>query len=149
MAPRIGESALLRFGLENYSLTGAAVHHDADRFRKLQVADTALFSHGRLFRQPLPIDRAFARVGIHGEVTDPKGSEILEEMAALRWGDAKIVESRLNNHARAGDFIPFDRNAQPGLVRSPASNPDQQIGSVLRIELAIELSNRLGHFLAA
>ena len=73
----------MRFGLKNYSLTRAAVHHDADRFRKLQVADTALLSHSRLFRQPLPIDRAFARVGIHGEVSDAKGSEILEEMAAL------------------------------------------------------------------
>jgi len=108
-----------------------------------------LLSHRRLFRQPLPIDRAFAGVGIHGEVSDPKGSEILEEMAALRWGNAKIVESRFNNHARAGDFIPFDRNAQPGFVRSPAPNTNQQIGPVLRVEQAIELSDRLGHFLAA
>src|SRR5260221_12340544 len=70
-------------------------------------------------------------------------------MAALRWGDAKIAEPGLNNHARAGDFIPLDRNAEPGFVRSPAPNPDQQIGPVLRVEPAIELSDRFGHFLAA
>src|ERR1700688_3390172 len=70
-------------------------------------------------------------------------------MATLRWGNAKIVESCFNNHARAVDFIPFVWNAQPGFVRSPAPNPDQQIGPVLRIELTIELSDRLGHFLAA
>ena len=55
-SPRFRSLALERFGLEDYSLTGVAVHHDADRFRKLQVADTALLSHCRLFRQPLPID---------------------------------------------------------------------------------------------
>src|SRR6266436_4281568 len=70
-------------------------------------------------------------------------------MAALRWGDAKIAESSLDNHARAGDFIPFDRNAQPGFSRSPAANPDQQIGPVLAVEHTIELSHRLGYFLAA
>src|SRR3981081_191923 len=70
-------------------------------------------------------------------------------MAALRGSNAKIAESRLNNHARAGDFIPFDRNAEPRFVRSPAPYPDQQIGPVLPVEQAIEVSNRPGHFLAA
>src|SRR5208282_2565166 len=109
---------------------GAAVHHDADRFRKLQMADTALLFHRRLFRQPLPVDGAFAGVWIHGEVTDLKGSEILKEMAALRWGDAKIAEPRFYNHARTGDFIPFDWNAQPRFGRPPAPHPNQEIGPV-------------------
>src|ERR1700687_2802414 len=52
----VRDFALVRFGLEDYALAGAAVHHDADRFRKLQAADTALLFHSRLFRQPLPID---------------------------------------------------------------------------------------------
>jgi hypothetical protein len=46
----IRDSVLVRFGLEDYALTGAAVHHYADRFRKLQVADTALLFDRRLFR---------------------------------------------------------------------------------------------------
>src|ERR1035441_5179662 len=70
-------------------------------------------------------------------------------MAALRRGNAKIAESRLHNHARAGDFIPFDRNAQPGFSRSPASHPNQKIGPVLLIEQAIEPRDRRGYFLAA
>src|SRR5260370_39452189 len=52
----VRDLALVRFRLEDYALTRAAIHHYVDRFRKLQVADTALLFHGRLFRQPLPID---------------------------------------------------------------------------------------------
>ena len=115
----------------------------------MQVADTTLLFRGCLLHQPLPIDRAFAGVWIHRKVTDLKGGQILEEMAALRWGDSKIAESGFDNHAGAGDFIPFDRNTQPGFSRSPASNSDQQIRPVLLVEAAIELSDGLGHFLAA
>ncbi len=70
-------------------------------------------------------------------------------MAALRWGDTKVAEAGLNNHARAGDFVPFDRNAEPGFGRSPAPHPDQQIGPVLLIEQTIEAGDRVSHFLAA
>src|SRR5208282_317314 len=38
-----------RFRFEDYALTGAAVHHDADWFLELQVADAAVLFHGRLF----------------------------------------------------------------------------------------------------
>ena len=113
------------------------------------MADTALLFYGWLFGQPLPIYGAFAGVGIYGEVTDLKGSEILEEMAALRWGDAKIAESGLNNRPRAGDFIPFYGDAEPGFGRSPAAYADQEIGAVLLVETAIELSYGGGYFLAA
>ena len=127
-----GHPAPELFGLEDRSLAGAAVHYYSDRFRELQVADAALLFHGRLFGQPLPIDGAFAGIGIHGEVSDLEGGQILEEMAALRGSDAEIAESGFDDHARAGDFVPLDRNAQPGFGRSPAAYADQQIGTVLR-----------------
>src|SRR5271156_3989445 len=70
-------------------------------------------------------------------------------MTALRWSYSKIAEPSLHDHACAGDFIPFDWNAQPGFGRSPAPNSDQQIGPVVPKEQAVELSDRLGYFLAA
>ena len=104
-------SALHVLGLEDCALAGAAVHYYAGWFCKLQVADTALLFHGRLFRQPLPIDGAFAGIWIHGEVSDLECSEVLEKMAALGWGDTKIAESGFDYYARAGDFVPFYGNA--------------------------------------
>lgn len=60
----------LRLRLKDYSLTGAAVHHNANGFSEPQVPDTSLFFYGWLFRQPLPIDGTFASVRIHREITD-------------------------------------------------------------------------------
>src|SRR5208282_1998326 len=70
-------------------------------------------------------------------------------MAALRWSYSEIAESGLDYHARAGDLVPLYRNAQPRFGRSPAAHPDQQVGAVLFIELAIEPCYCRGHFLAA
>src|ERR1019366_1932632 len=95
---------LARFRLEDDALAGAAVHDHADGIVEVKMTHAAVLAQRSLAAQPVPIDGAFAGVWIHGEVTDLKGSEILEEMAALRWGDAEIAESGLNNHARAGDF---------------------------------------------
>ncbi len=60
-----------------------------------QVANAAVFLDGGLLSQPFPIDESLPGVGIHGEVADLKGGEVLEEVAALRGRDAEIAETRL------------------------------------------------------
>lgn len=109
----------------------------------------AVFTDWPLRIQPLPINRTFPGIGIYREITDLKGGEILKEMAALRWSDAKIAEAGFDNDASGGDFIPLDWNAEPGIVRTPAANPDQQIRTILGIEYSVEMSDGLGDFLAA
>jgi len=133
---------------EDYSLTGAAVHYYSDGFREAQVADTALLFHGRLFRQPSPIYGAFARVWIHGEITDLEGGQVLEEMAALRGSHSEVAETGFDYYAGAADLVPLYWNTQPGFSRSPASDADEQIGTIVFVELAIETGNGRGDFLA-
>ena len=70
-------------------------------------------------------------------------------MAALRRRDSEVAESRFDNDARAADFVPLHRNAQPRFGRSPAAHANQQVRPVLFIKLAIETRDRLGDFLAA
>ena len=86
----------------------------------------ALFFDSGLLGQPVPVDRAFASVGVHREVSDLKGREVLEEVAALRRCDTEVAEAGFDNYAGGGDFVPLDRNAEPGIVRSPASYSDQK-----------------------
>ena len=102
--------------LEDHSSAGAAVHNYADGVVEVKMPDASFFGHRRLVSQPIPIDRAFARFRIHREIADLKRGQILEEMAALRRGDAKIAEPRFNDHTRAGDFVPLDRNTEPRIV---------------------------------
>src|ERR1700682_3744204 len=110
------------------------------------MPDTTLFFHGRLFTQPLPIDGAFPGVRIHREVSDLKCSQIWEEVASLRWGHAKIAEARFHNSARSRDFVPLHRNTQPGIIRSPASDTDKQVGTVLRVQRGVEIGDALRYF---
>src|SRR5580692_717348 len=137
----------LRF--EDDALTLPAVHHHSHRRIKVQVTDASVFVHRRLVVQPLPIHRAFAGIGIHGEVTNLECREILKKMTALGGRYAKIVESGLDNDARAGNFVPLDGDTQPGIIRSPTANSDQQIGPILGSEQAVEVGDRLRDFLTS
>ena len=74
-----------------------------------------------------PVHETLAHVRVHRKISDLKCGQVLEEMAALRRGHAKIAKSSLDNRPRSRDFVPFHRNSQPGIVRSPASHADQQI----------------------
>ncbi len=88
---------------------------------------TTLF-HTGLRRQPFPIHGTFPDIGIDGEIPYLERREILEKMAALRRRNTKIAEPSFHDHARAGDFIPFDGNAQPRFIRAPAANTNQEVG---------------------
>src|SRR5580765_2972201 len=105
-------NASCRAGLEDYALAVSAVHDHTQRFSELQVPDAALLFQRRLLGEPRPIDGTFAGVGIHGEVSDLEGGEVLEEMTALRRGDPEIVEAGFDDGAGAGDFVPLDGNTK-------------------------------------
>ncbi len=92
----------------------------------MQAADAALFFDRGPLGQPLPIDGAFAGVGVHREISDLEGGQVLEEVAALGRGDAEVVEAGFDDGAGAGDFVPLDGDAEPGIVGSPAADTDQQ-----------------------
>ena len=70
-------------------------------------------------------------------------------MAALGGSYAKVVESSLDNNARARDFVPFHGNSEPGIIRSPASYSDQQIRAIRGAQHAVEVSYGFGHLQAA
>ena len=80
------------------------------------MAHTPLFFDRRLRIQPLPIHETFACIRIHGEIADLKGSKVLEEMAALGRGYAKIAEAGFHDDTRPGNFVPLDWNAQPRII---------------------------------
>ena len=102
------------------------------------MADAALLFQRRLLGEPRPIDGAFAGVGIHGKVSDLEGREVLEEMTALRRSDPEIMEAGFDDRARAGDFVPLDGDPEPWVVRSPAADSDQQIGTIVSVSAALK-----------
>src|SRR5579859_769618 len=97
------------------------------------MADAALLFHCGMISEPTPVEKAFSGVGVHREVADLERSEVLEEVAALRGGHAKVAEAGFHDGARSGNFVPLDRYAQPGIVRSPAPHSDQQIRAAFRV----------------
>ena len=99
--------------------------------------------------QPLPIDKAIPGVWIHGEIANLKCGKVLEEVAALRRGDAKIAEAGLDDHARTGNLVPRDWNAEPRFVRSPSTYADQHVWPELSRELGVEGRDTLRHLVAA
>src|ERR1700722_3463447 len=89
------------------------------------------FFDGGLIGEPLPIDEAFSGIRIDGEVANLEAREVLEEVTSLRGRHPKIAEPGLDDHARPGDLVPCDRNAEPGIGRSPAAHADEQVRLVL------------------
>ena len=71
----------LRF--ENNALAGSAVHYDTQGHGELQMTNAALFFDRRLLGQPLPVDRSFTGIGVHGEISHLKRGQILKKVAAL------------------------------------------------------------------
>src|ERR1017187_5692614 len=112
----------------------------------MQKAHAAVSFGTGLRRQPLPIYKAFARVGIHREVANLERRQVLKEVAALRRGHPKIAEAGLDNHPRSGNLVPGNGNAEPRFVRSPAPDADQRIRLALRTQLGVEVGDTLGHF---
>src|SRR5579871_7004536 len=101
----------------------------------------SFFLGRRLLGKPLPIDGSFARVRVHGEVSDLECGQVLEKMAALRWSHAEVAESRFHDRTRSRDFIPFHRDSKPRIVRSPAPDTNQQVRAVLSRKGGIEVSH--------
>src|SRR5208337_657665 len=99
--------------------------------------------------QPLPVYEAFPGIWIDREVSHLEGSKVLEEVAALRGGYAKVAESRLHDHTSSRNLVPFDRDSEPGIVRSPASHSDQQIRGRTFAQLRIKVGHPFSHLLAA
>jgi hypothetical protein len=91
----------------------------------------AALSHARLRRQPLPIHGTLAEIWIDREISHLECGEVLKQMSALRRPHAKVAEARLNDHARAGDFVPLDGNAEPRFMRAPAAHTNQKVGVIL------------------
>src|SRR5581483_7141852 len=109
---------------------------------------TALLDRG-LRGQPGPVQEPLAGVGIHGEVSDLKSGEVLEEVAALRGRNAKVAKARLHDYARSGNLVPGHRYAEPRVGRSPASHADEEVGLVVLGQLCVDARHRLGHLAAA
>src|SRR5580698_9419797 len=97
----------------------------------MEMPHAAVFFQRRLMGEPIPIDGAFASIRVDGEISHLECSQVLEEVAALRWGYEEIAKACFDDRACSGDLIPLDRNAEPWIVRSPTSNSDEQVRSVL------------------
>jgi len=132
-----------RLRLEDNTLAGFAVHDHAHGCTEAQMADASVFVYGRLLAQPLPVDRTFPGIRIDCEVADLKSGEVLEEMAALRRCNAKISETRFDNDARAGNFVPLYGNAEPGIIRSPATTPISRYGRVSALSKPLKWATAL------
>ena len=109
------ETAPCGIRFKNHALAGAAIHDDRKRCIKPQMAYAALFFERSLVRQPLPVDEPFPGIGVHGEISDLEGCEVLKKMAALRGGDSEIAEPSFNDDSGSGDFVPLHRDAEPWL----------------------------------
>jgi hypothetical protein len=106
----------LRLGFEDHTLACPAIHYNPQRLRELKVSHASLLFCGSLFGEPLPVEGAFSGIRIHGEISNLKSSQVLEKVATLRGCHAEIPKASFDNDARAGDFVPLDRNAKPGIV---------------------------------
>ena len=93
--------SLLAFGFDDHAATGLAVHQDEQRRFEAQVADASVGFKRGLRAQPRPIDEPLAGIAVDGEVADLEGDQVLEEVAALRGGDAQVAEPALDDDARA------------------------------------------------
>jgi hypothetical protein len=107
----------------------------------------ALF-HARLRRQPLPIHGTLAEIWIDGEISNRECSEVLKKNGCPVKASREGRGSPLNDHARAGDFVPRHGNAEPRFIRAPAAHTNQKAGAILAGELRVEVSNQSRHFLA-
>src|SRR5271169_3149297 len=94
-ATRVDREACLlpRLGLENHALAVLTVHHHGERCVEVQQAYATELFEALLCSQPLPIDKAFAGIGVHREVSDLECRQILKEVAPLRRRHPKIAES--------------------------------------------------------
>src|SRR4029077_2174510 len=113
------------------------------------MANAALYFHDGLRPQPLPVHKPLSGIRIHREVPDLKRRKILEEMAAVRWRDAQVTQSRLYDHPGSGDLIPCNWDSEPWVVRPPTTNPDEQIWCAVLAQPPIEVGNALDRVLAA
>src|SRR5713101_1241091 len=84
---------------EDHSSAGLSIHDDGDRRCKMEMTDAALFLHGGLRTEPLPVYKALPCIRIDGEIADLKCRQVLEKMAPLGWCHAKIAESCLHDYA--------------------------------------------------
>src|SRR4029077_20863954 len=107
---------LIHFRLQNYALAVPAIHHNSQGLHELKMADASFFLNCGLLCEPLPVERSFPGIGIHGEISDLERRQVLEEVAALRGCHAEVAKASFDNHARPGDFVPLDRNSEPGIV---------------------------------
>ncbi len=109
----------------------------------------ASFLHGTLSSKPLPVDKAFARIGIDGEISHLKCGEILKKVASLRRGNSQIAEASFDDSARSGNFVPLHRNAQPRIIRSPATHANQKIRCAGLAQFGVKMRDAFRDFLAA
>src|SRR5437764_1549255 len=70
-------------------------------------------------------------------------------MAALRGCDAEIAKSSFHDDASSRYLIPLDGNAQPRIVRSPATHANQEVRQSTLGEFRIHLGNDSGDLMAA
>src|SRR5262249_19144527 len=80
-----------------------------------------------LRREPSPVDKAFADIGIDGEVTDVERRQVLKEVRALRRLDLEALEARSDEHAAARDLAPRPRDAEPRIRRAPPADADEDV----------------------
>src|SRR5580704_14312224 len=135
-----------RLRLADHAPASAAVHQHRGWRIEAEVPHAALLANRRLRIQPLPIDPSLMHVGVHSEVADLEGSQVLKEVTALRGRHPQIAEARFDDHARSGNFVPLHRNAQPWIIRSPASDTDQQVRRIRLAQLGIEVRDIARHF---
>ena len=58
-------------------------------------------------------------------------------MGSLRRGCPEIFRGCLHDHTGLGDIVPFDRNAEPSIGRSPPAGSDQKTFFLFFSELLI------------
>ena len=77
------------------------------------MADKGCFLHGgHKVKNVLPED-AVVVVGVDGEVADTERSEVLEEVCALAWVNAIVLQSCLYDETCAADVWPLYGYAEP------------------------------------
>ena len=93
--------------------------------------------HGRQgIENVLPVNSILPE-SVDGEVTDPQGCQILEEMCTLAGIHLKIVQPSFHYHLRGTNVRPLDWYTKPGVAAAPSARPYQEVGRCLRAYLPI------------
>ena len=99
----------------------AAIHFDDGGTWQADVADVFRLGEGGQGIQILLVEKPVVAVGVDSEIAYSEGCQVLEEVGALAWVHAIVLQAAFHDDAGLADVGPFHGNAEPGIAAAPTA----------------------------